>query len=93
MTKFTAEAVERHIRRKHPGCPDFAVAFFVGEIVNRDWQKASLGMAVCITMQTALRHKMTDYDHLLLIGVDRKEAMRRMPPKVNAMIRSWAKKS
>jgi hypothetical protein len=50
-------------------------------------------MAVGITMQTTLRHKMTDYDHLLLIGVDRKEARERVQQKVNAMIRSWAKKS
>jgi hypothetical protein len=92
LSYFHAESVERHIRRKHPGCPDFAVAFFVGEIVGRDWKKASIGMAVGITMQTILRHRMTDYDHLLMIGVDREDARRRVQPKINAMIQSWSRK-
>lgn len=91
MTKFAAETVEKHIRRKHPGCPDFAVAFFVGEITKKDWNGVSIGKAVGITMQTVLRHTMTDYDQMLLIGVDREEARRRVQPKINAMIASWRK--
>ncbi len=93
MTRFNAEAVEKHIRKKHPGCPHFAVAFFVGEIVGRDWQGASLGKAVGIIMQTTLRHTMTDYDQMLLAGVDREEARRRVQPKVNAMISSWKRRN
>jgi hypothetical protein len=93
MTGFSAEAVKKHIRKKHPGCPDFAVAFFVGEIVGRDWHGASLGKAVGITMQTALRHTMTDYDQMLLAGVDREEARRRVQPKVNAMISGWKRRN
>lgn len=89
MTKFSAAAIENHIRRKHPGCPDFAIAFFVAEIVKRDWQNASIGKAVGITMQTILRQEMTDYDHMLLCGVGREEARRRVQPKVNAMIAKW----
>ncbi len=89
MTRFSAEAVEKHIRKKHPGCPDFAVAFFVGEIVGRDWHGVSLGKAVGIIMQTSLRHLMTDYDQMLLEGVDREEARRRVQPKINAMIAGW----
>lgn len=92
MTKFSEAAIERHIRRKHPGCPDFAAAFFVGEIAKKDWKDASLGMAVGITMQTTLRHTMTDYDQLLLCGVDRQEARRRVQPKVNAVIAGWRKR-
>lgn len=46
-------------------------------------------MAVGITMQNVLRHLLTDYDHMLLVGVDREEARRRVQPKVNAMIASW----
>jgi hypothetical protein len=89
VTKFSEAAVENHIRRKHPGCPDFAVTFFVGEITKKDWRNASIGMAVGITMQTTLRHLMTDYDQMLLCGVDREEARRRVRPKVNAMIAKW----
>lgn len=89
MTKFSSEAIEKHIRRKHPGCPDFAVAFFVGEIAKKDWQGASLGKAVGITMQNVMRHTMTRYDQMLLEGMDREEARRRVQPKINAMIASW----
>ncbi|OCP17031.1 MULTISPECIES: DUF2293 domain-containing protein [unclassified Ensifer] len=92
MTKFAAEAIEKHIRRKHPGCPDFAVTFFVAEIAKKDWQKASIGKAVGITMQTTLRHTMTDYDQMLLVGTDRNEARRRVQPKINAMIGAWKKR-
>ncbi|TBH58559.1 DUF2293 domain-containing protein [Rhizobium leguminosarum] len=91
MTKFAKAAIEKHIRRKHPGCPDFAIAFFVAEIAKKDWQGVSIGQAVGITMQTTLRHTMTDYDQLLLVDVDRAEARRRVQPKVNAMIAAWKK--
>jgi len=43
-------------------------------------------------MQTYLRHEMTDYDTLLLLGIDRSEARSRVQPKINAMLRSWKKK-
>jgi hypothetical protein len=89
MTRFCAEAVQKHIRKKHPGCPDFAVAFFVGKIVGRDWHGASLGKAVGIIMQTTLRHTMTDYDQLLLVGVAREEARRRVQPKIDALLARW----
>ena len=90
--KFAPAAIEKHIRRKHPGCPDFAVAFFVAEIAKKDWQEASIGKAVGITMQNVLRHSMTDYDQMLLCGVDRDEARRRVQPKINAMIAVWKKR-
>lgn len=73
--------------------PDFAVAFFVGEIAKKDWQGASIGKAVGITMQNVLRHSLTDYDQMLLCGVDREEARRRVQPKVNAMIAAWKNRS
>ncbi|MBY3493886.1 DUF2293 domain-containing protein [Rhizobium laguerreae] len=91
MTGFPEAAIEKHIRWKHPGCPDFAVAFFVAEIAKKNWKGASLGMAVGITMQNVLRHTMTDYDQLLLAGVDRNEARQRVQSKVNAMISAWKK--
>ncbi|WP_246762723.1 DUF2293 domain-containing protein [Rhizobium sp. NZLR1] len=74
MAKFSHQTIEKHLRRKHPTCPDFAVAFFVAEIGKKDWKGASIGKAVGITMQSVLRHSMTDYDQLLLAGVDREEA-------------------
>lgn len=89
MAKFSPKAIEKHIRRKHPGCPDFAVAFFVSEIANKDWNGVTIGAAVGITMQTTLRHTLTRYDTLLLEGVDREEARRTVQPKINAMIDAW----
>lgn len=81
-----------HINAHHSGCPDFAVAYFVREIAKRDWKKASLGQAVGITLQTFLRHEMTDYDTLLLSGMDLDEARRCLQPRINKMIGSWRPK-
>ncbi|CDM57612.1 MULTISPECIES: DUF2293 domain-containing protein [Rhizobium] len=91
MAKFSPAIVEKHIRRKHPGCPEFAIAFFVSEITKKDWNGASIGKAVGITMQNVMRHSMTDYDQMLLAGVDRDDARRRVQPKINAMIATWKK--
>jgi len=65
----------------------------VAEIAKKDWKGASLGMAVGITMQNVLRHTMTEYDQMLLAGVDRGDARRRVQPKINAMIASWKKRN
>lgn len=92
MAEFTPETIEKHIRKKHPGCPDFAIAFFVSEIRKKDWKDASIGRAVGITMQNVLRHTMTDYDTLLLEGVDREEARKRVQPKINGYIAAWKKR-
>lgn len=92
MTKYRIDAVTKHIRKKHPGCPDFAVAWFAAEIASKSWTEATLGKAVGITMQTHLRHHHTDYDTLLLTGIDREEARRRVQPRVNAIIGSWRRR-
>lgn len=92
MSVYPIDVVERHIRQNHPGCPDFAVAFFSNLVSERDWRDAPLGQAVGIAMQTFLRHEMTDYDTLLLCGVDRGEARRRVQPKINKMINCWRRK-
>ncbi|EJB03276.1 hypothetical protein Rleg9DRAFT_2108 [Rhizobium leguminosarum bv. trifolii WSM597] len=89
MAKFSPDTIEKHLRRKHPSCPDFAIAFFVAEIAKKNWKGASIGKAVGITMQNVLRHTMTEYDQMLLAGVDRNEARRRVQPKVNGMIAAW----
>jgi hypothetical protein len=92
MTRFSQEIVEQHIRQHHPGCPEFAVTFFAKEISSRDWKSVSVGKAVGITIQNFLRHEMTDYDTLLLHGMDRGEARRRVQPRVNRMLKVWRKK-
>lgn len=92
MTKFDAETVRRHIAHFHPGCPRFAIEYIAEQVAAKTWRGATtLGMAVGITMQNLLRHEMTDYDTLLLMGMDRAEARRRVQPRVNAMLRVWAR--
>ncbi|MEL4072271.1 DUF2293 domain-containing protein [Ochrobactrum sp. GPK 3] len=78
--------------KKHPGCPDFAVEHIARLISEREWEGVKLGRAVGITIDGILRHQMTEYETLLLHGVDRKEARRRVQPKVNAMLKVWAKR-
>lgn len=89
MAHFLTDVIAGHIRRNHPGCPEFAIQFFAVEVARKDWQRASLGKAVGITMQSYLRHKMTEYDTLLLSGMDRLEARRRVQPRINAMLTCW----
>lgn len=42
-------------------------------------------------MQGILRHRMTDYDTLLLTGVKREEARKRVQPKVQALLEVWSR--
>ena len=91
MTYFTKKAVARHIRKKHPGCPEFAVIYIAERIASKDWDAMTLGAAVGTTMQGIMRHTMTDYDALLLAGVDRLEARMRVQSRVNALLATWAK--
>lgn len=91
MTYFTKKAVARHIRKKHPGCPEFAIIYIAERIASEDWDAMTLGAAVGTTMQGIMRHTMTDYDALLLAGVDRLEARKRVQPQVNALLTTWAK--
>lgn len=91
MAKFDVEAVRNHIAQNHPGCPRFAMDFIALEVSRRQWKAATIGMAVGITMQNLLRHEMTDYDTLLLMGVERAEAKRRVQPRINAMLHIWSK--
>lgn len=92
MPRFSIRTIKRHLRRHHPSCPDFAVEYFANEIANRDWGRAPLRQAVGITLQTFLQHEMTDYDTLLLSGMDLDEARRCAQPRINKMIGSWRRK-
>jgi len=91
VAKFSVEAVSDHIRAKHPGCPGFAIDYMAREIAQKKWKGVTLGRAVGITMQNILRHLMTDYDALLLEGMDRSEARQRVQPKIRRMLEVWAK--
>ncbi|WP_442129706.1 DUF2293 domain-containing protein [Rhizobium leguminosarum] len=78
---------------EYPACPEFAVVYFATRIctVPKNWRNAPIAEAVEVTMQNELRHQLTDYDQLMLVGVRRKEARRRVQPKISAIIAEWKK--
>ena len=92
--QFHRYEVEYFIRQEYPGCPEFAVVRFASQICTepKNWRDATIAEAVDHTMQNMLRHEFTDYDHLMLVGVRRKEARQRVQPRVDAMIASWKSK-
>ncbi|MGR9178455.1 DUF2293 domain-containing protein [Rhizobium leguminosarum] len=89
ISRYPVDLVCQHIRKEHPGCPDFAIDYIAEVIASREWKGAKLGMAVGIVMQTTLRHLMTEYETLLLHGVDRIAARRLVQPKIDAMLAVW----
>ncbi|WP_245582470.1 DUF2293 domain-containing protein [Neorhizobium lilium] len=88
---FHQYEVEYFIRREYPHCPEAAVLYYARSICTdpKNWGGVSIEAAVDMTMQNHLRHEFTDYDQLLMVGVRRKDARRRIQPKVKAMIASW----
>lgn len=89
ISRYSFEVVCQHVRKKHPGCPDFAIEYIAVEIAGREWKGTTLGRAVGIVMQSTLRHLMTEYETLLLHGVERQAARRQVQPKIQAMLEAW----
>lgn len=91
---FHLYEVEYFIRREYPGCPEFAVRYFAHAMCTtpKNWRGVSVAVAVDATIQNMLRHELTDYDQMMMVGVPRKEARRRVQPKIDAMIAAWQQK-
>lgn len=91
---FHIYVVEYFIRDEYPGCPEFAVRHFAHAVCTtpKNWRGASVADAVDATIQNMLRHELTDYDQLMLVGVRRKEARRRVQPRIDAMLGKWKMK-
>jgi hypothetical protein len=89
ISRYPFEIVYQHVRKEHPACPDFAVEYIANEVASREWKGAKLGMTVGIVMQSTLRHLMTEYETLLLHGVERGIARRQVQPKIQAMLAAW----
>lgn len=67
--------------------------FFSREASGKEWTPGvKLGRAVGIVMDGLLRHHMTEYETLLLHGVDREEARRRVQPRIDAMLKVWKRR-
>lgn len=92
MGSFRKEIIREYLRLNFPGCPKAAAEHFAEIVSTRAWKNTSLGTALGIVMRSSLRHNMTDYDTLLLTGIDRHEARRRVEPKVNKMIDEWKRR-
>lgn len=92
---FHQYEVEYFIRREYPGCPEAAVLYYARQICTdpKNWQGVSIEAAVDVTIQNHLRHEFTDYDQMLMVGVHRKDARRRVKPRVGAMMASWKRNS
>ncbi|MBA4859994.1 DUF2293 domain-containing protein [Streptomyces sp. PSKA54] len=94
--RFTAAFAEE-IRRLFPGCPpDRARAIAAHASVRGSGRvgRSAAGRALSETAMTAavaaaVRHTDTPYDGLLMTGVPRQEARRRIGPAVEATLRAW----
>jgi hypothetical protein len=57
----------------------------------KNWRGVSIEIAVAHVIENTLRHELTDYDQMLLVGVRRKEARLRVKPRIDSVIDEWKK--
>ncbi|ATL26927.1 DUF2293 domain-containing protein [Streptomyces formicae] len=94
--RFT-EAFAAEIGRLFPGCPEDrarAIAAHAAERGSGRVGRSAAGRAlsegaVTAAVGAAVRHTATPYDRLLMSGVPRGEARRRIAPAVAATLRAW----
>ncbi|MFF3449077.1 DUF2293 domain-containing protein [Streptomyces sp. NPDC002667] len=94
--RFT-EAFAREISRLFPHCPaDRARAIAAhasvrgsGRVGRSSAGRALSEAAVTAAVRASVRHTETPYDHLLMSGVPRYEARRRIAPTVDARLWEW----
>ncbi len=94
--RFT-EAFAREIRRLFPGCPDGragAIAAHAsvrgsGRVGRSAAGRALSPDAVTAAVRASVRHTETPYDQLLMSGVPRPEARRRIAEGVETVLREW----
>ena len=94
--RFT-DVFAKEIRRLFPGCPDDRACAIAGHASVRgsgrvgrsaDGRALSEG-AVTSAVRAAVRHTDTPYDQLLMSGVPRHEARRRIAPTVEMTLAGW----
>jgi hypothetical protein len=87
------------IGRLFPGCPPAEAAAIAAHTARRSSGRVgrtSAGRnldegALTAAITAAIRHKYTDYDVLLISGVDRLYARRQVADQVEAVLKSWRK--
>jgi hypothetical protein len=97
--RFT-EAFAREIRLMFPGCPaerarDMAAHASVrgsGRVGRSAAGRALSPEAVTAAVRASVRHTETPYDQLLMNGVVRPEARRRIAERVEEVLREWSRR-
>ena len=88
--RFKAKAVEKHMQKHFPNCPEVHRDEIVRRVAERPWQNATLGRAVGITVTNYVRHRLTDYERLMKRhGLRREEARIAEAGTVQDILRSW----
>ncbi|MFI5981032.1 DUF2293 domain-containing protein [Streptomyces sp. NPDC051555] len=95
-TRFTA-LFAAEIARLFPGCPPeraLAIAAHAslrgsGRVGRSAAGRALSEQAVSVAVRAAIRHEDTEYDALLMAGVQRFEARARLAPRIEAVLASW----
>lgn len=89
--QHSADAVRAHMAEHHPRCPSDVVEGIGTYIAGRCWRPpVTIGGAVGIGAVVYVRHRLTDYDHLLRKHrLTRAEARLVVAPEIASIIRSW----
>ena len=88
--RFEAKAIEKHMQKHFPNCPEVHRNEIVRRVVERTWQDATIGRAVGITVTNYVRHRLTDYERLMKQhGLTREEARVAEARTVQDILRSW----
>ncbi|MEU2040357.1 DUF2293 domain-containing protein [Nocardia niwae] len=85
------------IRRLFPGCPadratqiaEHAAVRGSGRVGRTAAAKLFSPEALTLAVIASIRHRDTDYDHLLMTGVPRSEARARIRPTVDHVLETW----
>jgi hypothetical protein len=90
--RFQAKAVEKHMQKHFPNCPQVHRDKIVQRVAERTWRDATIGRAVGITVTNYVRHRLTDYEWLMKQhGLTREEARIAEAGTVQNILRSWQK--
>jgi hypothetical protein len=88
--RFQAKAIEKHMQKHFPNCPQVHRDEIVLRVAERTWQEATIGRAVGITVTNYVRHRLTDYERLMKRhGLTREEARIAEAKTVKQIWRSW----
>lgn len=88
--RFQAKAVEKHMQKQFPNCPQVHRDEAIRRVVERTWQDATIGRAVGITVTNYVRHRLTDYEMLMKQHrLTREEARMAEAGTVKDTLRSW----